>query len=108
LATLALRNARQHAEAAAPATLATMAPPAGEVTPATLGEIANLLAVVLGRLAAVRDRLAEPETARELAVAEEAAWRVAEAVRQLLGFRGSAADPGAAPLELAPLVRDAV
>lgn len=108
LATLALHDAWQHAQAVAVPALTTMTPPAGEVTPAPLGEIANLLAVVLGRLAAVRDRLAEPETARELAVAEEAAWRVAEAVRQLLGFRGSAADPGAAPLELAPLVRDAV
>ena len=53
---------------------------------APLGDMASLLAVVLGRLAAVRDRVGDPEAARDLVHAEEAAWRVAEGVRRVLGF----------------------
>jgi CheY-like chemotaxis protein len=108
-AALALRNARLHAEALRALGDARPEPPrAPTVSPAPLGEIASLLAVVLGRLAAVRERLVDPDAARELAVGEEAAWRIAESLRRLLGFAPSAAAHVAAPLELGSLVRDAV
>jgi signal transduction histidine kinase len=108
-AALALRNARLHGEALRALGEARPEPPRPpSVSPAPLGDIASLLAVVLGRLAAVRERLVDPDAARELAVAEEAAWRIAESLRRLLGFAPSAAVHVAAPLDLGPLVRDAV
>jgi signal transduction histidine kinase/ActR/RegA family two-component response regulator len=108
-AALALRNARLHAESLriltdAPAPLA-VAPDTGA---APLGDMANLLAVVLGRLAAVRDRVTDAAAARDLAHAEEAAWRVAEGVRRVLGFAPGSGAPSAAPLDIAVAVRDSV
>lgn len=83
LAARALRNARLYEDArralrpAAPA-----APSAGQTTRDFFG----LLAVILARLGLARERVADPSARAELEVAEEAAWRAAEAVRALLGF----------------------
>ena len=108
-AALALRNARLHAESLR--TL-TEVPPPPAVAPgaggAPLGDMASLLAVVLARLAAVRDRVTDAEAARDLAHAEEAAWRVAEGVRRVLGFPPGSGAGSAAPLDIAAAVRDSV
>jgi CheY-like chemotaxis protein len=108
-AALALRNARLHAESLR-ALGETARPPA--VAPdgaaAPLSDMASLLAVVLGRLAAVRDRITDAAAARDLAQAEEAAWRVAEGLRRILGFTPGSGAPSAGPLDIAAAVRDAV
>jgi CheY-like chemotaxis protein len=70
--------------------------------------MASLLAVVLGRLAAARERVTDPTLTRDLADAEEAAWRVAEAVRRVLGFTPGSDPHAPVPLDLAALVRDTV
>jgi CheY-like chemotaxis protein len=70
--------------------------------------MASLLAVVLGRLAAARDRVSDEEVARDLANAEEAAWRVAEAVRRVLGFAPGSDPHAAMTLDLAVIVRETV
>ncbi len=106
-AALAIRNARLHTESLR--AVADVHPaPAGVLDPTRppLGDMAGLLAVVLGRLATVRDRVADPAAARDLAEAEEAAWRVAEAVRRVLGFVPGADPHAAVPLDLAALARE--
>ncbi|HEY7600982.1 MAG TPA: ATP-binding protein [Methylomirabilota bacterium] len=106
-AALAIRNARLHTESLRAVADVRPAPAAApDLGRPPLGDMAGLLAVILGRLATVRDRVADPAAARDLAEAEEAAWRVAEAVRRVLGF-ASGPDPHAAvPLDLAALVRE--
>ena len=107
-AALALRNARLHGESLR--ALAQPAPSAAgqsDANHAPLGDMASLLAVVLGRLAAARERVADTATTRDLADAEEAAWRVAEAVRRVLGFVPASGASSALPVDLAALVRDA-
>jgi signal transduction histidine kinase len=108
-AAFALRNARVHAESrhtvADPPLPPRVAAGAGL---ATLGDIASLLALVLGRLASIRDRGVHPEAARDLDDAEEAAWRVAEAVRRLLGFAPGLRPDAAAPRDFAELVAESV
>jgi hypothetical protein len=112
-AAVALRNARLHAESrrAAGETPAGVEPPqivGTEAGGAPLGDMASLLAVVLGRLAAVRDRVGDHEAARDLVHAEEAAWRVAEGLRRVLGF---APRPGAQPpsaVDVGAAIRDSV
>jgi signal transduction histidine kinase len=107
-AALALRNARLHGDALrALADARPASRPAPAAGPPPLGDMASLLAVVLGRLAAVRDRVADPAAARDLADAEEAAWRVAEAVRRVLGFTPGSDPHAAVPLDLGLLVREA-
>jgi signal transduction histidine kinase len=81
---------------------------AGDTARARLSDLVSLLAVVLGRLAAVRERLPDGEVARDLAVAEEAAWRAAGAVRSVLGFAPTQPEFRTAPLDLAALVRATV
>jgi signal transduction histidine kinase len=107
-AALALRNSRLHAEALR--TLEAPPPPAigADAGAAPLSDMASLLAVVLGRLAAARDRVTDATAARDLAHAEEAAWRVAEGVRRVLGFGPASGAPAAAPLDIAAVVRDSV
>ena len=112
-AAVALRNARLHAESRGTAgeTPADAEPPpivGTDAGAAPLGDMASLLAVVLGRLAAVRDRVGDHEAARDLVHAEEAAWRVAEGIRRVLGF---APRPGAqppSPVDVGAAVRDSV
>jgi CheY-like chemotaxis protein len=70
--------------------------------------MASLLAVVVGRLAAVRDRVGDAEAARDLGHAEEAAWRVAEGLRRVLGFAPRSGGPVPAPLDVGAAVHDAV
>src|SRR5262249_60308654 len=86
-AALALRNARLHGESlqalVQPAPAVPEPPDTGQ---APLTDMASLLALVLGRLASVRERVIDAAMTRDLADAEEAAWRVAEAVRRVLGF----------------------
>jgi signal transduction histidine kinase/CheY-like chemotaxis protein len=107
-AALALRNARLYAESLRPLAGPPPSAAAPEGGAAPLADMASLLAVVLGRLAAVRDRVTDVAASRDLAHAEEAAWRVAEGVRRVLGFApGSGARP-AAPVDLAAAVRDSV
>jgi CheY-like chemotaxis protein len=108
-AALALRNARLHAEALRAFADVRPSPRVPlDAGRAPLGDMASLLAVVLGRLATVRDRVADPAAARELAEAEEAAWRVAEAVRRVLGFTPGSDPHAAVPLDLAVLLRETV
>ena len=108
-AALALRNARLHGESLrALAQPPPSAPGAPDPTPTPLGDMAGLLAIVLGRLATAQERVSDPSTARDLADAEEAAWRAAEAVRRVLGFAPGSAEPPAVPVDLVALVREAV
>jgi signal transduction histidine kinase/ActR/RegA family two-component response regulator len=113
-AALALRNARLHAES-----LRTVADAATDAAPqpvaagddsgsAPLGDMASLLAVVLGRLASVRDQVGDSAAARDLAHAEEAAWRVAEGVRRVLGHAPRSGAHPAAPVDIGAAVRDSV
>jgi CheY-like chemotaxis protein len=107
-AALALRNARLHTEslhALADARPTAAAGPDPGRSP--LGDMSGLLAVILGRLATVRDRVADPVAARDLAEAEEAAWRVAEAMRRVLGFAPGSDPHRAVPLDLAALAHEA-
>jgi CheY-like chemotaxis protein len=111
-AALALRNARLHAESLRTiADTSTDLPPradAPDTDAAPLGDMASLLAVVLGRLAAVRDQVGDSAAARDLAHAEEAAWRVAEGVRRVLGFAPRSGAHSAAPVDIGAAVRDSV
>lgn len=104
LAALAIRNARLHAEtraALAERRALERRPPPAAAAPTR--DLVGLLAVVLARIGLVRERLTDDALAAELAVAEEAAWRAAEAVRGFLGFA-----PGARSAELRPLDLGAV
>jgi signal transduction histidine kinase/CheY-like chemotaxis protein len=108
-AAIALRNARLHAESLEAFTRPPSISGSPDASPpAPLTDMASLLAVVLGRLAAARERVADPATTRDLADAEEAAWRAAEAIRRVLGFVPDSSTPPAMPVDLAALVRDAV
>jgi signal transduction histidine kinase/CheY-like chemotaxis protein len=108
-AAVALRNAQLHAATAdrraGPPLEGPGAPGPAHVP---LGDLANLLAVVLGRLAALREHGLGTEAARELDVAERAAWRAADAVHQILGFAPGPRDAQDAPLDLAGVVRGTV
>jgi CheY-like chemotaxis protein len=108
-AALALRNAHLYAESLRLA--ADWTPPptvARDAGAAPLGDMASLLAVVLGRLAAVRDRIEDPAAAQDIAHAEEAAWRVAEGVRRVLGFTPRSGAHAPAPLDIVAAVRESV
>jgi len=108
-AALALRNARLHAESLrALAQPAPSAPATPDPPQAPLVDMASLLAVVLGRLATARERTTDPSAMRDLSDAEEAAWRVAEAVRRVLGFVPGSGSTPAVPVDLVALVRDTV
>lgn len=108
-AAAAIRNARLHAEtAAALAELRTPGGLTGPPPPSPVRDFASLLAVVLSRIALVRERVGDPAVGRELGVAEEAAWRAAEAVRGFLGFEPGHRTGTPAPLDLASVVRAAL
>jgi CheY-like chemotaxis protein/anti-sigma regulatory factor (Ser/Thr protein kinase) len=107
-AAVALRNARLHAEALRALGEAAPGPEPSAGAGAPLGDMASLLAVVLGRLAAARERVLDDHVARDLADAEEAAWRVAEAVRRVLGFAPGSDPHAAVALDLGALVRESV
>lgn len=112
-AAVALRNARLHAESRGTAgeTPGDAEPPpivGTDAGAAPLGDMASLLAVVLGRLAAVRDRVGDHEAARDLVHAEEAAWRVAEGIRRVLGFAPRAGAHPPSPVDVGAAVRDSV
>lgn len=107
-AALALRNARLHAESLHALGDAPPRPEAPSSAGAPLGDMASLLAVVLGRLASARERATDAATVRDLADAEEAAWRVAEAVRRVLGFAPGSDPHAAVALDLGALVREGV
>jgi CheY-like chemotaxis protein len=105
-AAVALRNARLHAESLRALEEGGPRPEPSSGTGAPLGDMASLLAVVLGRLAAARERVTDGHAARDLANAEEAAWRVAEAVRHVLGFAPGSDPHAAVALDLGALVRE--
>jgi len=111
-AAVALRNARFHAESqrASGEPSANEAPPTvgRDAGAAPLGDMASLLAVVLGRLAAVRDRVGDQEASRDLAHAEEAAWRVAEGIRRVLGFAPRPGAQAPSPVDIGAAIRDSV
>ena len=112
-AAVALRNARLHTESRGTAgeTPADAEPPpivGTDAGAAPLGDMASLLAVVLGRLAAVRDRVGDHEAARDLVHAEEAAWRVAEGIRRVLGFAPRLGAQPPSPVDVGAAVRDSV
>ena len=107
-AALALRNARLYDQAVAalterPAEPAEILPPA-----APTRDFASLLAVIVGRLSLIRERVDDPGVRRELDVAEEAAWRAAEAVRGLMGFAPGHRAEALRPLDLGAILRAAV
>jgi signal transduction histidine kinase/CheY-like chemotaxis protein len=103
-AAFALRNAQLHAETLAALAAGPTSDPRGTApVPPPARDLVGLLAVLVARIGLVRERLADPALAAELAVAEEAGWRAAEAVRGFLGFA-----PGARSDELRPLDLGAV
>jgi CheY-like chemotaxis protein len=107
-AALALRNARLHTETVAAlgeqrASGRHGAEPAGPAR-----DFLGLLAVLLARVGLVRERVTDPELSGDLALAEEAAWRAAEAVRGFLGFAPGARTESLRPLDLADVVKGAV
>lgn len=108
-AAIALRNARLHTETVAALSELRLGEGRDPVpAPAPARDYANLLAVVLGRLAVVRERVADAAVTRELDVAEEAAWRAAEAVRALLGFAPGHRADTLAPLDVGGVIRTTV
>jgi signal transduction histidine kinase/ActR/RegA family two-component response regulator len=112
-AAVALRNARLHAESRrvageSPADAETPPTTTAEAGAAPLGDMASLLAVVLGRLAAARDRVGDHEAARDLVHAEEAAWRVAEGIRRVLGFAPRPGAQAPSPVDIGVAVRESV
>jgi len=106
-AAAAIHNARLYRDAVLGLAEVRSARPLADA-PAPARDFANLLAVVLGRLTALRDRLKDAEAVRDLDVAEEAAWRAAEGIRGLLGFAPGQRAAPLAPLNVAQVVRDAV
>ena len=106
-AAAAIHNARLYRDAVLGLAEARSARPLVDA-PAPARDFANLLAVVLGRLTALRDRLKDADAVRDLDVAEEAAWRAAEGIRGLLGFAPGQRAAPLAPLNVAQVVRDAV
>jgi len=104
----ALGNAVLHAAALAALAEPGTRPDADPEPAAPARDFLGLLAVVLGRVGLVRPALADPRLAGELAVAEEAAWRAAEAVRGFLGFRPGARTCALRPLDLVPVIRVAI
>jgi signal transduction histidine kinase/ActR/RegA family two-component response regulator len=109
VAARALQNARIHGETVAALAARDAWGRSPEVTPPQpVRDFGNLLAVILARIGLARERVADPGVGADLRVAEEAAWRAAEAVRGVLGLAPGGRDAPAAPLELTALVREAV
>jgi signal transduction histidine kinase/ActR/RegA family two-component response regulator len=107
-AALALRNARLHAETVAALGEHRAAGRRGAEPAPPARDFLGLLAVLLARVGLVRERVTDPELAGDLALAEEAAWRAAEAVRGFLGFAPGARTESLRPVDLAEVVRGAV
>lgn len=108
-AAAAIRNAELHALVIA--ALAERRGAEGErpVPPPPVRDLTSLLAVVLGRIALVRERLpGAPPLHADLGVAEEAAWRAAESVRGFLGFAPGHRTDKLIPLDLTAVIRAAV
>jgi signal transduction histidine kinase len=104
----AIANARLYTETvAALAELRSLEPPP-ESAPPPARDFTGLLAVVLARIGLVRERLADPALVADLGLAEEAAWRAAEAIRGLLGFPLGSPSPDLRPLDLAAVGEAAV
>jgi signal transduction histidine kinase/CheY-like chemotaxis protein len=109
LAAAAIENARLHAETVAGLhgrQEAERARPSDVAEP--VRNFASLLAVVLARVGLAREQAGDPGLAADLRVAEEAAWRAAEAVRSLLGFAPGRLDTPERPLDLGLVIREAV
>jgi signal transduction histidine kinase/CheY-like chemotaxis protein/putative methionine-R-sulfoxide reductase with GAF domain len=109
LAAAAIENARLHAETVAGLhgrQEAERARPPD--VPEPVRNFASLLAVVLARVGLAREQARDPRLAADLRVAEEAAWRAAEAVRSLLGFAPGRPDTPELPLDLGLVIREAV
>jgi signal transduction histidine kinase/CheY-like chemotaxis protein len=106
-AALALRNARLYGE-----TVAALGEQRTHVPrppmPPPVEDLGSLLAVLLARIGLAREQARDPALASDLAVAEEAAWRAAEAVRTVLGFAPGQRGGMLAPLDPVALVREAV
>lgn len=104
----AIRNARLHAEAVAALAEARALDRRPAEPPRPVRDLGDLLAVLLARIALVRERVRDPALAGDLAVAEEAAWRAVEAVRGVLGFAPGHRGGVLVPLDLAGLVQSVV
>jgi CheY-like chemotaxis protein len=76
--------------------------------PAPVRDLAGLLAVCLARIGLARERVRDAGAAADLAVAEEAAWRAAEGIREVLGFAPGRREAVLAPLDLGAAARAAV
>jgi signal transduction histidine kinase/ActR/RegA family two-component response regulator len=107
-AALALRNARLHAETVAALGEHRAAGRRGAEPAGPARDFLGLLAVLLARVGLVRERVTDPELSGDLALAEEAAWRAAEAVRGFLGFAPGARTENLRPLDLAEVVKGAL
>jgi signal transduction histidine kinase/ActR/RegA family two-component response regulator len=107
-AAVAIRNARLHAETVAALRQAREmeAGPAALASP--VRDLGELLAVLLARIGLVRERVADPGLAADLAVAEEAAWRAVETMRAAVGFGPGRRGESLAPLDVGALVRSVV
>jgi signal transduction histidine kinase/CheY-like chemotaxis protein len=109
VAARALQNARIHGETvAALAARDAGGRPPDVASPQPVRDFGNLLAVILARIGLARERVTDPGVGVDLRVAEEAAWRAAEAVRGVLGLAPGGRGTPVAPLELTTLVREAV
>jgi signal transduction histidine kinase len=107
-AAAALRNALLHAgTTAALAELRSAGRAEAEPVSPAARDFASLLAVILGRLSRARERVTDAEVAAQLEVAEEAAWRAAEAVRGLLGFAPGHRADALKPLDVRALLEAA-
>jgi signal transduction histidine kinase/ActR/RegA family two-component response regulator len=104
----ALRNARLHAETVAALGEHRAGGRRGAEPAGPARDFLGLLAVLLARVGLVRERVTDPELTGDLALAEEAAWRAAEAVRGFLGFAPGARTESLRPLDLAEVVSGAV
>jgi signal transduction histidine kinase len=105
----AIANARLYTETvAALAELRSLPEPPPVAVPPPARDFAGLLAVVLARIGLVRERLADPALVADLGLAEEAAWRAAEAIRGLLGFPRGSPSADLLPLDLATVIDAAV
>jgi CheY-like chemotaxis protein len=103
----ALRSARLHAEGPGELPGRPGAERPGPPAAPPAQDLPGLLAVVVGRLAALRERVEDTAVRAELEVTEEAAWQAAESVRDLLGLAPGRMAGVLAPLDLGEVLRRA-
>ncbi|MFQ5828910.1 MAG: GAF domain-containing protein [Candidatus Methylomirabilia bacterium] len=71
-------------------------------------EFNNVLAIMLGKIQLILERVTDGQLREDLTVVEEAAWRAAETVRRLQRVAATRSREGLLPLDLNSLVEEAV